>query len=79
MGSVALNPSGCKSSASLRKSSTAREHTITDFERGASTMLAPNKARLCKVMESAGVIFDGSNGLCFAEPLGVESGDKVLR
>ena len=44
------------------------ERTITDFERGASNMLAPNKSRLCKAFEAAGVTFDGSHGVGFAEP-----------
>jgi transcriptional regulator with XRE-family HTH domain len=44
------------------------ERTVTDFERHASNMLRSKRTAIRKAFEAAGVTFDASNGIWFAEP-----------
>jgi hypothetical protein len=81
---VDLSPAQCRAARAglewsreqLAKAAKLGERTITDFERGASTMLAPNTARLCAALEAAGVTFEGSNGIWLPSPQnGAETGE----
>jgi transcriptional regulator with XRE-family HTH domain len=73
---VDLSPLQCRAARAglewsreqLAKAAKIGERTVTDFERHASNMLTSKKTAVRKAFEAAGVTFDGSNGVWFAEP-----------